>query len=242
MLIPFKNLLINKKIKGIIHIGAHELEEMKDYLKKGINRIIWVEANPEKYKYIEKKIQKFNLMDLAKIAAGSKERNTKLNIANNGQSSSILEFGTHAKSYPNIYYTSQISVPEMPIDKWIDINIKDRKNYNFINIDIQGYELEALKGMRKQIKFADYIYLEVNFKEVYKNCCNLEKIDDFFKKFNFHRVGTYRTIKGWGDAIYTKEDVLISKLYYLVLIPIIRLIRIPKKIFIKTFNYINSLN
>ena len=153
MLIPFKNLLINKKIKGIIHIGAHELEEMKDYLKKGINRIIWVEANPEKYKYIEKKIQKFNLMDLAKIAAGSKERNTKLNIANNGQSSSILEFGTHAKSYPNIYYTSQISVPEMPIDKWIDINIKDRKNYNFINIDIQGYELEALKGMRKQIKF-----------------------------------------------------------------------------------------
>mgnify|MGYP001301683547 CR=1 FL=1 len=242
MLIPFKNLLINKKIKGIIHIGAHELEEMKDYLKKGINRIIWVEANPEKYKYIEKKIQKFNLMDLAKIAAGSKERNTKLNIANNGQSSSILEFGTHAKSYPNIYYTSQISVPEMPIDKWIDINIKDRKNYNFINIDIQGYELEALKGMRKQIKFADYIYLEVNFKEVYKNCCNLEKIDDFLKKFNFHRVGTYRTIKGWGDAIYTKEDVLISKLYYLVLIPIIRLIRIPKKIFIKTFNYINSLN
>ena len=37
MLIPFNYLLIfPKKIKGIIHIGAHELEELKAYLRKNI--------------------------------------------------------------------------------------------------------------------------------------------------------------------------------------------------------------
>ena len=55
MLIPLK-YLINYQIpiKGVIHVGAHELEEMKDYLKRGIDKIIWIEANPEKYRNIEK--------------------------------------------------------------------------------------------------------------------------------------------------------------------------------------------
>ena len=56
MLIPLKYLInFQIPIKGIIHVGAHELEEMNDYLKRGIDKIIWIEANPEKYRNIEKK-------------------------------------------------------------------------------------------------------------------------------------------------------------------------------------------
>ncbi len=58
MLIPFKFLTTNpEKIKGIIHIGAHELEELEVYLEKKVERVIWIEANPEKYKLIEKKLK-----------------------------------------------------------------------------------------------------------------------------------------------------------------------------------------
>ncbi len=234
MLIPFSSLIFYpKKIKGIIHIGAHELEEMNDYLNRGVKKIIWVEANPEKYEFIKKTIKNYKSMKLAQIAAGSKEREVALNIANNGQSSSILEFGTHQRSYPNILYIAKKLVPEMPLDKWIDINVKRREEYNFINIDIQGYELEALKGMEKQLKYVDQIYLEVNFRQVYRNCSELKEIDKFLKKFNFYRVGMYRTNKGWGDAIYMNKFIFTSKIYYLIIIPLIRLIRIPLKIFKK---------
>ena len=58
------------------------------------------------------------------------------------------------------------------------------KNYNFINIDIQGYELEALKGMPNQLKIAEYIYLEVNFEEVYLGCSQIKDIDKFLLKFD----------------------------------------------------------
>ena len=52
MLIPFMNLIFyQRKIRGIIHIGAHELEEMNDYLNSGVKKIIWVVANPEKYEF-----------------------------------------------------------------------------------------------------------------------------------------------------------------------------------------------
>ena len=73
-------------------------------------------------------------------------------------------------SYPDIDYVSKIQVETKPLDDWLDENFKNKNQYNFINIDIQGYELEALKGMPNQLKIAEYIYLEVNFEEVYLGC------------------------------------------------------------------------
>ena len=72
--------------------------------------------------------------------------------------------------------------------------LREEKNIILsILIDIQGYELEALKGMEKQLKYVDQIYLEVNFRQVYRNCSELKEIDKVLKKFNFYRVGMYRT-------------------------------------------------
>ncbi len=48
MLIRFSNLLEKYQIRahGIIHVGAHHLEERYDYHKGGIKKIFWVEGNP----------------------------------------------------------------------------------------------------------------------------------------------------------------------------------------------------
>lgn len=218
MLFRFSELLfLNKDIRGIIHIGAHELEELPEYLKGKIDKIIWVEANPYKYEYIEKKINNYEEMFLAKFAAGSKEDEKTLNIANNGESSSILEFGNHKRSYPHIIYTSKIKVNIKPLDAWLDENRIKRNNFNFLNIDIQGYELEALKGMTKQLRIVDYIYMEVNFCEVYKGCPNISEIDKLLLNYSFRRVGTKKTQYGWGDAIYAKEKISIHMIYYIFL-------------------------
>ena len=43
MLINFNDLfLLSIKVNGIIHIGAHNLEELPDYLKGNVRRIIWL--------------------------------------------------------------------------------------------------------------------------------------------------------------------------------------------------------
>ncbi len=241
MLIPFNSLFLDRKISGIIHIGAHELEELSAYKNKNIQKIIWIEANPSKYNFIEKKIDSYKEMSLGKFAAGSKRDRLFLNVSNNGQSSSILKLGTHKTSYPNIFYTSKQLVDVIPFDSWANDNKIEKRFYNFINIDIQGYELEALKGMKEQLIFADYLYLEVNFCQVYKNCSQIDDLDKYLNNFDFKRVGTYKTTKGWGDAIYVKKWIFLNKIYYLILIPLIRLVMLPLKIFkrfvifIKTF-------
>ena len=232
MLIPFGALIkYPKNINGIIHIGAHELEELKFYLDKKIDQVIWIEANPEKYDFIEKNIRPYKDMVLGKFAAGSIVNRSKLNIANNGQSSSILEFGTHKESYPHIRYTKKTEIEIIPLDQWIEEKSIIRDKYNFLNIDIQGYELEALKGSIKQLSFVDYVYLEVNFRQVYENCSELKDIDDFMNKFKFKRVGIFKTNKGWGDAIYAKKLITLSRLYYYFLIPLLKIYNFPFKVF-----------
>ena len=234
MLIPFNFLILYpNKITGIIHIGAHALEELPVYLRKNIRKIIWIEANPDKFEFIEKKINQYKGMYLGKFAAGFVEKKSKLNIASNGQSSSLLDLGTHKVDYPNIKYVQSKEVIIKPLDKWIEENYLERKLYNFINIDIQGYELEALKGMVKQFEFLDYIYLEVNYREVYKNCSQLKDIDKFLNKNHFYRVGMYRTNKGWGDAVYVKQAIPLFKIYYSILIPLWKIINFPYKAVIK---------
>ena len=80
--------------------------------------------------------------------------------------------------------------------------------------------------MPKQLKIAEYVYIEVNFEEVYLGCSQVKDIDNFLIKFGFTRVGLRDTNKGWGDAIYSKKYILLAKLYYFFL-PLIRVIKFP---------------
>ena len=74
-----------------------------------------------------------------------------------------------------------------------------------MNIDLQGVELEALKGLGQYIHQVKWIYTEVNRKEVYIDCTNVKDLDLYLKNFGFSRVVTKWCLgKGWGDALYVR--------------------------------------
>ena len=138
MLIPFKKITkkYNMKIHGILHIGAHNCEELGTYNEYGLknNQIIWVEANP---KLVEQNLSvDKNRIIKNFICCDTDQGKTKLNIANNGQSSSILELGTHAKSYTSIKYNGFIEVNNNRIDTMYNQDKIPNNFANFLNIDI----------------------------------------------------------------------------------------------------------
>lgn len=208
MLIPFDKITkqYKMKINGILHIGAHNCEELESYNQYGLknHQIIWVEANP-------KLVQQNLMIDKTRIiknfiCCDVDQGKTKLNIANNGQSSSILELGSHAISYPHIKYNDFVEVNNCRIDTMYKRD-KIKKDFaNFVNIDIQGAELLALKGMGELINYFDYIYLEVNKGYVYKNCALVNEIDDYLSKYNLVRAETCWTSAEWGDALYIRNN------------------------------------
>ena len=207
MLIPFKQvnqfILSNgKEIQGILHIGAHHCEERYDYNMNGItdDKIIWIEGNND---LVQQNKQKSKDINIYHVLVDNEEKDVTFNITNNGQSSSILELGTHKESYPYIFVSEQQQQRTMRLDSFFEQNNIDPSKYDFWNLDIQGTELSALKSAEKYLKYVNYIYTEVNTQEVYKGCALLPELDEYLAKYGFMRVGI-NLVKdaGWGDAVY----------------------------------------
>jgi FkbM family methyltransferase len=209
LLIPPKILQneLGVNIRGVIHIGACMAEEFPMYDELNINDVVWIEANPEiAYKLI-KKFQNLKSHKVFSFAATDiSHKMVTLNVTNNLQSSSILKLKKHKEYYPKITVEKKVNVFTLTLDDLFDAcNLKIEK-YNFLNIDIQGAELLALKGARNILKKIDYVYTEVNKGELYEDCCMIDEIDKYLMSFGFERIRTCMTKDLWGDAIYEKKN------------------------------------
>ena len=203
MLISVEELVRAWSIKpsGVIHIGAHAAEESLGYMRFGWGPVIWVEANPQLIERIRESIPDEDLVLCAALWDESGQL-IDLNVASNGQSSSLLRPALHLKEYPEILFNSQIKVHSQRLDSILT------QIPNFLNIDVQGAELHVLRGLGQLIDSLDYIYTEVNDKELYVGCVKLSDLEKFLKINGFRRVCLRRCGKsGWGDALYVRKTI-----------------------------------
>ena len=206
MLLSFRSLVDKYKmnIKGIIHIGAHYGEEIPDYIDCGIQDMVIFEPLEENFNILADKVKDLNANIVGhQIALGSKPGKTTMYVSDNEkQSSSILKPKVHLTHHPYVKFPSTEEVEVSCLDNY------DCFEYNFINMDVQGYELEVLKGAKKTLKGVDYVYCEVNRDEVYENNAYVEELDEFLKGYNMVRVMTSWEGQIWGDALYVRENLL----------------------------------
>jgi len=73
--------------------------------------------------------------------------------------------------------------------------------FNFLFLDVQGYELEVLKGASETLKHINWIFLEFSKIELYKEQPLLEDLDVFLKEYKriFNSQGKH------GNAIYIRR-------------------------------------
>jgi FkbM family methyltransferase len=202
MLISFKDL--KKKydmiITGVIHIGGHYGEELQDYIDEGIQQIILFEPLSENFDILKEKAENLNAnIEGYQVALGSKKGNAKMYVSDNEkQSSSILKPKVHLTHHPHVKFPTTEEVEVHTLDSY------NCGNYNFINMDVQGYELEVLKGGTKILEQVNYVYCEVNRDEVYENNAYVEEIDEFLSQYGMERMETDWAGDIWGDALYIK--------------------------------------
>ena len=202
----------NKPFSGVIHIGGHQGEEAQDYQNSGVQRVVWVEANKSLMKFLFDKTAPFNGMKqeyLNYCLSDTDNEKGAFNIANNGQSSSMLELGKHKDLYPHIQYTRKIELTTKRFDSLVREHKIDMNQYDFINLDVQGAELKVLKGFgnlfveHKNIKA---IYSEINTDEIYVGCAKLDELDGYLFKFGFRKVAQrMERNDGWGDALFLRS-------------------------------------
>lgn len=191
----------NMQISGVIHIGAHYGEENNVYDELNIEHRIFVEPLKRNFDKLKENIP--SRYRLVNKALGTENTTVQMYVetANNSQSCSILEPGDHLIQYPTITFDEKETVQMTRLD---DLDI-EADHYNFINIDVQGYELHVFKGGKNVLSHTDYIVTEVNRADVYKGCAQLPELAQFLGKFGFQLVEICWAGGSWGDAFFTKR-------------------------------------
>ena len=192
-------------ISGVIHIGAHFGQEAEDYIGEGITEMVFFEPLAESLKILEENLS-YVAMDanvmIYPVALGNETKDVEMYVSNRDRMcSSVLKPKVVLEQYPDITFDERETVEMMRLD---DTDLEFGK-FNFLNIDVQGYELEVLKGGAKTLESIDYIYTEINRAEVYENTPHVDELDTYLKPYGFIRVESDWAGDTWGDGLYIKE-------------------------------------
>jgi FkbM family methyltransferase len=203
MILEFEDLVkkYNMNISGVIHIGAHYGEEVSNYVNLGIKDIVLFEPLEKNFEVLKNNVSELNANITGYcVALGNKNQNVNMFLSsNNLESSSVLKPKIHLDLHPEVVFSGEEMVEMKRLDDF------SFNNYNFINLDVQGYEMEVLKGAEKTLEYVDYLYCEVNRNEVYEGNAYIEEIDNYLSNYNMRRVETSWWYDGpWGDALYIK--------------------------------------
>lgn len=187
-------------------MGAHLAEESVLYGSANWGPVIWIEAQTALAEDLMERFQGSADRVFQACVWSESGIPMSLNISSNSQSSSVFDLGTHSQHYPEITYSRSESHTTVRLDEVLPVDTK----VDFVNLDIQGAELQALKGLGSILSGVRVVYIEVNREELYVGIPLVSDVDEFLGEAGFYRVFTLWTHANWGDAIYVRADRFLS--------------------------------
>lgn len=191
-----------KEIKHVIHIGGHIGQEASWYDKHSV-KVVWIEADPVNYLLLKSNLLKYRNQKAVNALLGSTSRKdqTFFRANNQGQSSSIYDFGDEM-NHSGLRMIETINLPMTRADKLFDT--KQVKKYQYWVIDVQGAELEVLKGAGQLLQHVKVLQIEVSTKDEYKNGARFDEIKAYLKDFGFFPL--------WIPKDNSHEDIIFLKI------------------------------
>lgn len=183
--------------KGVLHIGAWDAWEAKQYAHYCGGNSIFLEANPNSYERFKGEIEQFG-QKVYNLAAWN-EDDLEMNLycpPSSPDSSSLIE------QNGNIVKTKTITIKTLFEREGFDF-----VNYDLLNIDTEGAELQVLEGIGDNFDNFMYVIIEVSDlgSEFDKN------IESFMTNKGFHLIkeSTHHrssvTGKIFCDKLYKKK-------------------------------------
>lgn len=192
----------------LIQVGAHFGHEAPTYENAGFLAIAWIEADPDIFKELSLNISKCHksrhTVHNALITASSDSKHQFYRYSNQGASNSLyLPTDIFKQSFEGVNLTENvIELTSLTLNDFIAIN--DIAPSALV-IDVQGAEMEVLKGASKALESASIIEIEISTRKVYSGGAEFVQVDKYIKSFGFIRI----THVPWhGDVIYINPQRL----------------------------------
>ena len=181
--IQVQNVLLSKE-SGVLHLGAHTGQEINKYEQLGL-KVIWIEANPEIYARLRENLSAItNQKAYCALLSDQDGRELDFYISSgDAGSSSIYEFGKDL-GYPDLTMISSIKLESHRLDSVL--NLEDLSDFGHWVIDVQGAELEVLKGAESSLISCRSMFIEVSTREVYIGGTSYNELRSFLISHGLH--------------------------------------------------------
>ena len=199
--------------KGLFHGVAATLEHAPVFIDRPVASIVDVGANRGQFTllmaglYPEAQILAFEPLvkpfrklldvtaDLPKVrvfnsAIGPTRTTLPMNVSKRDDSSSLLPISDMQETiFPNTGHDHVDQVRVAPLNDFI--NDIDLRRPSLLKIDVQGFELEVLKGSADCIDRFDAVYVEASFVQLYDGQPFASDIIDYLHERDFRLRGIY---------------------------------------------------
>ncbi|MDB4081871.1 FkbM family methyltransferase [Candidatus Pelagibacter sp.] len=142
------------------------------------------------------------------LALGSSICSKEFLITSRMDSSSFLKVVSNTNKSKNY---SVIEKRDIKVSTLDEIFLNEKISHPIlIKMDVQGYELEVLKGANDLLKKIDYLLLEVSENEMYQNQPTEKIIVEYLKNFNFeiYRSNDWLKIQ---NTNFNQRDIIFQK-------------------------------
>lgn len=142
------------------------------------------------------------LTSLYPFAIGPRKETTQIHISNRDDSSSLLSItSTQATLFPGTAEVGTAEIEVVTLDEILSKN--DLEVPALLKMDVQGYELEVLRGCEDLLSEFQHVYTECSFMELYEGQALANEVIGFLQECGFRLVGVY-------NMAYDKKRIAIQ--------------------------------
>ncbi len=174
-------------LEMIIDVGANSGQFTKTANHFYPNASIYTfEPLEDHFLKIKNEFSKNEKIKIYNLALGNQENIIMFNKNKYGHVSSILEISEENKYYPNEEIT-KVEVKLTTLDLFFKNTIPP--NNTLLKLDVQGFELEVLKGAKNILKNIEYVIIEANLEKLYTNQPTFTEVNSFLNENEFELHG-----------------------------------------------------
>ena len=84
----------------------------------------------------------------------------------------------------------------------------DLTQFDFLNIDAEGSELDILKGFEKDLPYINVVDLETSVDDRHNSGCSHEMVVEWLTQrgFELKEMADNYQREGWGDSLFVRTD------------------------------------
>jgi FkbM family methyltransferase len=192
------NLAFCKSAGGVLHIGAHFGQERFTYKELDL-RVIWFEAQPSIFEILEENLESMREQHAICALLGEMDtQNVPFYLTNNEGASSSLFRLSEKHGFRGLANTSIENSDMKRLDSLL--TIEDISLHRHWILDVQGAELQVLKGAGDLLNSCTSLSVESSSREIYNGGVQFSDLCSYLNAHGF--------IQLWEPSPDGHEDVI----------------------------------